>query len=190
MILWSVRELSELEQLQRKGFLSTDPKRIDPDYLTAYHWISRQLEKKVPKPRKDYHYPIWAWQCWDSNRSCRPDLRVRWGKRGERMVLISFEIPDKLVLLSDFHLWHFVLNRSFLANNQQAEDDFSALSRKKDKASQTLCEQKITDSWQYIFDWQAVDTTYFGEGLGTSIQAVCWEIRTDWIKSVRLFKSK
>ncbi len=190
MILWSIRKLSELQQLQTNGFLITDPKRIEPCYLKAYNWISDQLEKKVPKPRAACHYPIWAWQCWDSGRSCRPDLRVRWGKRGEQMVLISFKIPNKLVLLSDFQLWHFVLNHLFLAINQEQEDCISALDLRKDKASKVILEKKIIDSWQHIFNWQDIDKDYFGDGLGTSIQAVCWEIQMDWIKSVVLFKSK
>lgn len=190
MKLWSIRNLSEIEQLQNQGFFITAPTRISPDFVTAYRWISLQLAQKVPKPRAACQYPLWAWQCWDSERSCRPDLRVRWGKRGETLALMTCEIPDNLLLLSDYQLWHFVLNHDFLANNQTEENHFNALSRQNDAISQKTCEQLITDSWQRIFDWHSIDSDYFGQGLGTSIQAVCWEIRQEWITSVQYFRAK
>ena len=43
----------------------------------------------------------------------RPDMRVHgrnWGEKGTPVVLLTIEIPDNLVLLSDFDYWHCVLN--------------------------------------------------------------------------------
>lgn len=190
MQLWSIREPVELEQLRQQGYLITNPKLVDPDFLAAYRWISKELEKKTPKPHPDCQFPIWAWQCWDSTRSCRPDLRVRWGEAGKALVRIGFEIPDDLVLLSDFQLWHFVLNRFFLPKNQQEEDCFWHLAEKKDMASQIMAKKRMEQSWQYIFHWQSIDRHYFGEGLGASIQAVCWQIKHEWVHSVQEFRSK
>ena len=33
-----------------------------------------------------------------------------WGEKGTPVVLLTIEIPDNLVLLSDFDYWHCVLN--------------------------------------------------------------------------------
>lgn len=190
MRLWSIRKFEEWEQLEQNGVLITDPARIDKDFLVAYRWITKELEKKVPKPHSDCQFPLWAWQCWDSERSCRPDLRVRWGEAGEKLVLMTLDIPDELVLLSDFQLWHFVLTRWFLAKNQKEEKLFEALCEKQGATSKPIGEQQMIASWQQIFHWQDIDSRYFGEGVGESIQAVFWEIQPHWVQSVKVFHSK
>jgi len=66
------------------------------------------------------HPPIWAWVK-------KPDLRhschLAKGKKGVRL---SIDVPDELVLLSEFNAWHFVLNDTYLPpTNNEYENDYN-----------------------------------------------------------------
>ena len=187
MRLWSIRNPVELDIIYQNGVFFTDEKYIDFDYKSAYDWMARELEKKVKKPNEQCRYPIWAWKCWDSNRNCRPDLRTRLGKRNEELVLVEFDIPDNLVLLSEFHLWHFVLNNWYLPINEKDKLNFENTLK---NSPPDHCNKLITQSWQNIFYWEKLDPTYHGTDLGSSIQAVFWELKKEWITKTTYFKSK
>ena len=160
MRLWTIRNPKEVSILQKNGVLTTDKTYIEQDFISAYNWMSMKLNSIDKKP-SHCNYPIWAWKCYDKSRFCKPDLRLRWGtKAKEELYLIELEIPDKKVLLSEYHLWHSVLDNNYIA---YSEDD------------ELLC--KLDKSWH-------------GESLGDSIQAVFWELKLEWVTKITFFKSK
>lgn len=80
------------------------------EFRGPYEWMAKRLGRLVPAPSR-YAAPIWGWfQC--NGEACpRPDLRrtghLPRGTRGTRLELL---LPASRVLLSDFELWHYVLN--------------------------------------------------------------------------------
>ena len=62
----------------------------------------------------------------------KPDLRSSGHLlKGERGVRIEFRVSDRLILLSDFDLWHYVLNYWYLPESQKDDEAFeSELSRR------------------------------------------------------------
>lgn len=74
--------------------------------------MAEQMKKRIGEPPKGVIFPVWAWYQWEGMRK-RPDMRVHgrnWGEKGTPIVLLTIEVPDNLVLLSDFDYWHCVLN--------------------------------------------------------------------------------
>ena len=54
----------------------------------------------------------------------------RWAAKGTPITLITAEIPDHKVLLSDFDMWHIVLNNAYLALTEE-EDEHPVLTKEK-----------------------------------------------------------
>ena len=64
--------------------------------------------------------PIWAWYQWEGSRR-KPDLRASgYLPKGEPGVRLELRVADDRVLLSDFDLWHYVLNYWYLPKSEKA----------------------------------------------------------------------
>lgn len=61
-----------------------------------------------------------------------------WTTKGAPIVLITFEIPDDKVLLSDFDMWHVILN-----------DEYLPLTASEDK--DIFTEEEKIPSWDNVF---------------------------------------
>jgi hypothetical protein len=98
-------------------------------------------------------------------RKPRPDLRTSGqAPRGEPGYLLKLDIDEESVLLSDFELWHYVLN----------EWDIQV-------------DGSTGRNWDKIFDisWYQKDTTRENEK--KAIQATFWEIRLSSVLSAQRF---
>ena len=61
MKLWTMQPVEVYEILKRDGVFICDKEKADnPEFLEAYDWLNKYLEKKDPKPG-NVEYPIWAW---------------------------------------------------------------------------------------------------------------------------------
>jgi len=81
-------------------------------------------------------------------------------------VRIEIDLPGTSVLLSDFNLWHCVLNYSYLAFNEQEDDKFV---HELDEAGVSQMRpypepfnHRVLLSWQRIFDLEAGDVERSG----------------------------
>ena len=191
MILWTIKTVDEMSILDHQGFLSCDERFVDSDFLSAYGWMAKKLSQKVPKTATNPRYPIWLWKCWDKHKSCKPDLRVRWGRRGEELVLVKLDISEELILLSEFDLWHYVLNKWFLPKDKKEFELYRNLIAGDKKFEQLEEKEKefIKKSWDRVLSWDSLDNSFHNK-LGSSIQAVTWEIKKEWILHTREFISK
>lgn len=135
--------------------------------------MAEQLAQKVGKAPSGVHYPIWAWYQWEGKHK-RPDMRThrRWCVKGTPIVLLTLEIPDHLVLLSDYDMWHCVLNHGEASFSGDIEKIYS--------------EQEIQESWSDIFKWNQ-NNLYWPEPKTT--QAVFWELRKEWVVRSEFFVS-
>jgi len=149
---------------QKTGFLSGKPEFTDPDFINPYSWMMKQMKERLTEYKNEY--PIWLW-------IKRPDLR-RTGflKKGTKAVLLEVEISDERVLLSDFHAWHYVLNRWTLENHEGEGIE-------------------IEKSWERIFDLEYLKRhPDWGQFRKLDIQGVTGKISLSEIKSFKQFICK
>ena len=116
---------------------------------------------------------------------------------GEKAYRIEFEIDDDQVLLSDFELWHYVLNYWYLSASMAEGEAFDA--RLEEKGFLMTSEHPLPDqyldaairkSWERIFDldWYEPDMTHPIEK--KNIQATFWELSMDWVSRVDAFTGR
>lgn len=171
MRLWTIQSNKAYEKLLKTGSLTCSREYItEESFIPAYDWLRRQMEKKIGPPPFPDAYPIWTWHTWEG-RSGKPDMRRF---RTERLSpggcwRLTLNVPDDLVLLSDFDLWHFPLNGWYLSFSEADADKHTA-------ASQAEKER----SWQLIFrlDLPADDWVVSAE---KSIQGTLWTITKDMV---------
>ena len=175
MKLWSIQHRIAYENLQETGVLRANEQHLfcEEEFRFAYDWMAEQMERRVGKAPEGVRYPIWAWYQWEGRRK-RPDMRHhrRWGEPGTPIVLMTLEVPDELVLLSDFDMWHCVLGNGYLADTEEEEDPAT--------------EQEIRESWSRIFDWKRIQSNW---AVPKTTQATFWELRKDWVEKAEYFVS-
>ena len=176
MILWTIQDEKAYQQLLKKGVLQCDKNHriLFPEFRKAYWWMASRMRKCIGDEPLGVAYPIWAWYQWEGKRK-RPDMRSHryYGRPGEKIVLLTIDVPDDKVLLSDYDWWHCVLNDCPI---YFGDEDKEIISIEKE------------DSWDLIFDLQNPGLC---EGLAhQSIQAAMWEIRLEWVKKAEIFWSK
>ena len=167
---------------------------FEQSWWPAYRWITDQMRRRIGPPPENTCVPIWAWYQCEGLRK-RPDLRSRGHvPPGERAVRIEFDCSDGAALLSDFSLWHFVLNYWYLpaseAEGHRFESELTARGlsfyRQKPLPDHDY-HGKVVESWERIFDldWSGPDGSEPKEE--KSIQATVWEIALDQITDYRFF---
>jgi hypothetical protein len=111
MILWTIQNLSAWKMLQSRGCLQAKRSCIQEQFYPAYRWMNSQMRQRLGKPSFADCFPLWAWLQWQGCSKKRPDLRFSGHiSPGGTGVLIEFHEDASQVLLSDFELWHYVLN--------------------------------------------------------------------------------
>lgn len=200
MILWTVQGYDAWLRMQQTGVLRADADYVWKEFVPAYNWLVAQMEVCIGPRPPGVEYPIWAWYQYSGVRRKKPDLRSSgYLSKGERGVLIEFDIQDDLVLLSNFDMWHYVLNYWYLPTGEQDSADFDAelhahgLSPHRTKPLlDPVYHRRIVDSWNLIFDLDWVD----GEGFVScskeekAIQATFWELPICDVRSTRMFTAR
>ena len=110
---------------------------------------------------------------------------------------IKFEISENSVLLSDFELWHYVLNYWYIPKSEADGKAFEA-----ELASKGLSfyetkplpiygyHNKIQQSWEQIFDIDWTEDGITAAKENKSIQACFWELKLADVMRVDKFKAK
>lgn len=196
--VWSIQNIAAWRVLQRTGVLRTDPAQIDSNFQVAYQWLVTQMHQRIGVAPTGCHFPVWFWYQWRDHRKRKPDLRSRgYLPAGQEGVRLTLALDERTVLLSDFDLWHYVLNGWYLPDSLADSDAFSveqAAVALDDTQSTALgkanLQSRIEKSWQRIFDldWFAPDITSPREN--KVIQGVVWEIQLAQVRQVDLFKAR
>lgn len=159
MILWTIQSKAAYESLCEKGTLIAGKEHtiFESHYEPAYRWMIEQMNRRIGPAPKGAMYPIWAWYQWEGERK-RPDMRSHGitGEPGNTIVLLTIDVPDDEVLLSDFDDWNLVMGGFPIT-----EDDR--------EYSHTETEK----TWDHIFDYE---NPVAGCKLGLSTQATLWQI--------------
>lgn len=193
MQVWTIQTLLAWDKFKATGVLHADERFIDPDFLAAYGWVIRHLQAHTCEPPPKVSYPIWVWYQWENAQQRRPNLRQKGHlPHGEQGVLLDCVLPTETVLLSDFVLWHHVLNNRYLACNEADEQLFQTECALPNVNIANVCRMRKEQSWERIFDLNAfpLDVEYAAPRAEKSIQGVTWEVHLEQVKSVREFTAR
>ena len=128
MILWTIQPLTVWKALQSKGQIQAREVFVDKHFRPAYRWMRDQMRLRLGPPPSSNSFPLWAWYQWQGASKKRPDLRFSGHlPSGETGVLIEFLAEADEVLLSDFELWHYVLNYLYLPSSSRDEAQFDSV---------------------------------------------------------------
>lgn len=198
MILWTIQSMEAWHLLQKTGLLRCDTRYIDTDYSQAYEWMARQMVDRLDVAPVGTNFPLWAWYQWKGEHKRKPDLRSRGHlSRGKSGVRVEFEIDETHILLSDFDLWHYVLNYCYLpaslADEERFEVEFASqvMSYYENRPlPESLYDQKIKESWVRIFDLDWSDPDIIWPKAKKQIQATFWELTLDNVREVDEFVAR
>ena len=143
MKFYTVQHEDVWHKLKNKGVYYTEDNFIcDESFSSSYKWLNDQAKRKIKK--WDTDRPVWLWLK-------KPDLRsYRFNKdpdkpKVQNCVLIELEIPAEQVLISEFGLWHCVLNNCYMAYSDK-EDLF--IEKRFIKMTKAQTKKAIQDSWK------------------------------------------
>ena len=169
MRLWTIQSVARLAHLDRDRVIYGSPEHVsEPEWMVPYSWMVEQMRKRLP----DFsgNHPIWAY-------THKPDLRTHrhYGDPGEFQVRMEIEVPDGRCLVSDFELWHFVLNGQPIGTRTEW-DEWEVLLKSK-----RFDTPKAFETWERVFDkdFHLSDSDWFGS---ESVQQVC----IDGLKAVEV----
>jgi hypothetical protein len=185
------------------GVLRADPALVweESPWVASYAWMAKQMRQRLGEPPAGVLLPVWAWNA-HYGATKKPDLRG-WAFSGYDDWLVELEIPKERVLVSDFQLWHFVLNGWYLPftdeEGQMAMEDypkkqpwelkfeerFAQLKEEtgdKIKACYLAWEEVYGPSWEQIFDRGYSVRDYADDP--PALQATAWEFRAEDIVKV------
>ncbi|HCM27570.1 MAG TPA: hypothetical protein DIC34_13665 [Treponema sp.] len=171
--IWSIQSEEAFAHLRANQILRAEIKFSYEHFLAAYQWMSEQLRQRVPAP-SDCRVPLWGWYQFENEKKKKPDLRqAGYVEKGMRAVRLKLELPIDRVVLSDFNLWHYVLNQWNIPGHLGEEES-------PDSAN----------NWERIFDLD-----WYQEGITErkeqkAIQATFWEIRMDEVVEYTFFKGR
>jgi hypothetical protein len=184
MILWTIQPPEVVKILEEFGNFACDANLSEnfEFFHDAYLWIAGEMDKRnIPHPN-NLSLPLWAWHTRNYKHK-KPDFRtIGLGNTGERYACIEFEIPDELVLLSDFDSWHYVLNKIWIDNSKD-EEEFEKLDKWYENLENSVKEKVMIDSWQNIFDITPRTGKY--DANGSFVQATFWKLDKDMISSMK-----
>jgi hypothetical protein len=199
MILWTIQTEKVWQEFLSSGVLRGIRERImEQVWESPYQWMIRQMEQRIGPPPTPGAYPVWAWLQWENAKRTKPDLRAggHLPKR-ESGVRIEFECPDSSALLSDFDLWHFVLNYWYLPESEVEGDEFEAQLAergfsffKTKPLPNRFYHDRIVASWDKIFDLDWQESEIALPRSEKSIQATLWELNADQVRNHDYFKAR
>jgi hypothetical protein len=190
--LWVFEQLAAGQPFHSKPEFAANPRdEFDEGMLAAYAWLGQEMDQRCTLRRPpEARFPVWAWHTWYGTRRRKPDLRfsdVRAHAAAEPQVLLTLEIPDEVVLLSDFDAWHHVLNRWYL-DTESETDNFEGRCKAAGlnaysgaTLADAALEQERAKTWQAVFELGKVRDILKAKPEQVSTQATFWEIRPEYV---------
>jgi hypothetical protein len=171
--LYTIHPVVVLETLERETCLRGKASLADEDFFDAYHWLMLQMSKRIPDYRGGT--PLFAWVEKPPFNEYREYVPA-----GGLGVCLEINIPRERILLSDFHLWHCVLNNWHLGLTNKEEE------RWERNRSTKQHRQAMKKSWDRIFDLSLTSSSQ-GFGVKNPVQATFEYFRFNEVVSVEYF---
>ncbi len=195
--LWTIQPIEWYEKLLKNGVIHGEKQFVDEYLVLPYHWMIKNMDERIGKRPFSECHPVWAWYQYGDSKRRKPDLRnTALLPRGTKGVRMEIRKKESEVLLSDFDLWHYVLNYWHIADSEEKCGEFDHLLECQniafvDKESYTLeIRQKIEQSWGKVLDLNYASnyTAYpFDE---KSVQATFWTLSVDEVVKVEEFMAR
>jgi len=181
--LWSIQDVAALRALDHSGVLRGSFSRVsdlsDRETVEAYRWMSAQMVSRGIA--SSVHCPVWAWCRYRGIANPRPDLRRRWHlPRGMKGVCLEIVVPSSRVLLSQFEMWLYVMDRRTVPHG----------SKFNRRVKENLTYEKGSRTWQRIFDLCAGDEDYWGSLDERAIQGCLQQIKKSDIVRIVEFTAR
>lgn len=187
MILYTVQPKSVYEELTNgKDFICDISKSIcvetldeSDSFFRSYNWLIGKMNEVIENP-DNIKYPVWAWYSYGDTGNNYPNLNNfsdTTSKDGT--VMIKIEIDEKDVFLSDYDIWHGVLNNIYW-NDKKTDEEWDAEEERIKKLSPEEYEKEKEESWKKVYTDLNLRNGY--------IQATFWKLTPDMIRSVREIK--
>ena len=149
----------------------------DDSFLAPYQWMTQQMHTRLTPPQYDAHpteYPLWAWHTVDGAVGKKPDLRTQmFNGIFDDTALLTLCVDSRRVLLSDFQLWHYVLN-NVIIYDEETENALLESQNWLELYDNVTDDDKRT-SWEKIFDVNSA----------AWVQATLWHITGEDIVDVQ-----
>lgn len=198
MIVWTQQKLAFWEALERDGIAyCTEESWIYKEYGYAYDWLVSEMHHRLsPPPMPEIKLPLWCWVQYGSYKNRKPKFTPSKDENGHYPeVFIEADIPDELLLQSNFHLWGWHCINGWQIGDEQLEkeiDEYNATHDIKGRSFLAYPEdlqQRIMKSWECIFDLNYRNRRYHDRPQRNKpIQATFWLLKKEWVRSVRFSK--
>ena len=179
MILYTIQTAEMYEKLLKEKELTNNGEFLSDfgkDFCCQYKWMAEQMKLRGIKQVLAAKYPFWAWYKYSTKKN-KPDLRqAGHALRGTNCVCMELELAEDSVLLSNFDLWHCVLNDMPVFAEDEWDDSYAAYKKQSSEEQARIKNQ----SWEKIF-------TDFSD---SPVQATFWQLRLDDVKSVQFFTAR
>ena len=199
MIVWTQQKLAFWDALQRDGVAyCTEESSLYKENRYAYDWLVVEMHHRLSSPpMPEIKLPLWCWVQYDSYKNRKPKFRPSEDENDNYPeVFIEADIPDELLLQSNFCLWESCCMNGFEIGdtlNKEIEqfDATHDITERGFRAYPEELKQCIMKSWECIFDLDFRNRRYYNRPRrNTPIQATFWLLRKEWVKSVRFFIPK
>ena len=180
MQLWTIQTEGWFEDLMSKKKKFASYSRVWHDFKPHYKWMAQQMADRIgTNPAR---CPTFAWYRYDEKKRM-PDLRSCGHlPRGIPGIRLELEVEEERVLLSDFSMWHAVLNQTYLAENERNDRVLEEL-----HAAGKLTRKMMEASWKRIFDLKFGDWRSWGKRSERAIQACIESVSIEQIRKVEHF---
>lgn len=187
MLVWTMQPADALAQIERSGVFRCDPARsfnlTKPDSLAGpYRWLTERMRERIGAPPEGVVSPVWAWHTWDFERRSPEPESPAFLRRTEEKVLLTLDVPDAALVLTDFDAWQSLMLGSYVSaarTEAELEREFAAL----EALDADALDAAIRASWENVF---LTDRVACGEIVrGRYVQATFWEIRQEYIRAAR-----
>ena len=192
MRLWTIQTEAAYRRLITDGQLIADAASCDPDFARPYEWMLGEMKRRLRSERPTPDATLWAWSRWDPPSRNRPDLRSRGhllpGASGYR---IELDVNADDFLLSDFNLWHYVLNYWYVPTCERDNDLFDSKHNAHrydwDHPPSPDVHDLIAKSWDRIFDLDWWNEYVTGPPSERPVQATLWRIERSMVRCAQSF---
>lgn len=201
MIVWTQQRLEFWEELNRNGIAYCNQQSwLYREYGFAYDWLTEQMRQRLGEPPlAEIKLPLWCWVQYASYKCKKPKFRPNSeNNKPYAEVYIEADIPDEMLLQSNFNLWAWHCLNGWQIGDRQLQKEIDAYNDNNggrhngdiNHYPQELRE-RIAKSWQHIFDLNYRNRRYHNQPKrNTPIQATFWLMRKEWVRSVRINKPK
>ena len=206
MKIYTVQPIDVLIKVINHGILYSDPITYggDPEidfFLKAYKWLIPQMHKRIPSNHiPENTYPWWGWYRYSETTPKPKFSHANYRNSPETISILSLDIPDNYVLLSDYDAWHHVLNDAYLGFDYEEKafiDDLCrncGLDKKKFKYlinsnqldSYPEYKERFRETWERIFDLDFTPRLLRYPKKRQYVQGTFWELRKEHIEEVKI----